>query len=553
MRKKLLLWLAIVSIALVGCISVGAKPIDPIDVKDIVVLYTNDVHCAIAPYEAGNILGYAAAAAMKKELIASGHDVILVDAGDAIQGEAIGTLSDGNYLVDIMNKTGYDLAVPGNHEFDYGMKKFLSLSEKAEYEYISCNFMDLTSDKSVFDAYVIRELGGKKIAFVGICTPRTITSSTPTYFQNENGKFVYGFQQDFDGTALYSCVQKAVDAARNDGAEFVIAVAHLGVDNNCSPWMSTEVIENTTGIDVMLDGHSHSTIECEQVNNKDGNSVLLTSTGTKFSAIGQLTIGPDGNITSRLITNYDKSDPEVESYIGDINAEFEGILNEVVAKTAVNLVINEPSTIYQEVKKRLIRNSETNMGDFCADAYRYVSGADIAIVNGGGIRADILEGNITYNDIIRVHPYSNELCMVEATGQKILDALELGAMMVPEESGAFLQVSGLTYEIHTDIKSSVQLDENGMFTEVKGEYRVKNVMIDGKLLDLQETYTVASHNYIMKNAGDGMNMFQDCKLVLEDIMIDNQVLITYITKGLQGIVGEKYANPYGEGRITMEQ
>ncbi len=224
-----------------------------------------------------------------------------------------------------------------------------------------------------------------------------------------------------------------------------------------------------------------------------------------------------------------------------------------MAKTSVNLVVNDPSTIYNEEKKRLIRNAETNMGNFCTDAYRYVSGADIALVNGGGIRADIMEGDITYDDIIRVHPYSNELCMVEATGQKILDALELGAMMVPEESGAFLQVSGLTYEIHTDIKSSVQLDENGMFTGVNGEYRVKNVMVGGKPLDLNQTYTVASHNYLLKNAGDGMNMFQDCKLVLEDIMIDNQVLITYITEGLQGVVGEEYSNPYGEGRIIIGQ
>lgn len=538
---------------LVGCISAGAKPIESTAAKDIVVLYTNDVHCAVTPDDAGNTLGYAAIAAMKKELVASGYDVILVDAGDAIQGEAIGTLSAGNYLVDIMNKTGYDLAVPGNHEFDYGMKRFLSLAEKAEYEYISCNFMDLTSDKPVFAPYAIRELGGKKIAFVGICTPRTITSSTPTYFQNENGKFVYGFQQDLDGTALYSCVQNAIDEARNDGAEFVIAVSHLGIDAKCSPWMSTEVIENTTGIDVMLDGHSHSTIEGEQVKNKDGNNVLLTSTGTKFSAIGHLTIETDGNITSKLITTYNKVDSEVESYIGEIKADFEEILNEVVARTTINLVVNDPSTIYNEEKKRLIRNAETNMGNFCTDAYRYVSGADIALVNGGGIRADIMEGDITYDDIIRVHPYSNELCMVEATGQKILDALELGAMMVPEESGAFLQVSGLTYEIHTDIKSSVQLDENGMFTGVNGEYRVKNVIVGGKPLDLNQTYTVASHNYLLKNAGDGMNMFQDCKLVLEDIMIDNQVLITYITEGLQGVVGEEYSNPYGEGRIIIGQ
>ena len=542
MKKRLLGTLTLAMAVSMG-MAAGAE-------GDIVVLYTNDVHCAVAQDDENQVLGYAKVAALKEELEEAGSEVILVDAGDAIQGEAIGTLSNGEYLVQIMDEVGYDIAVPGNHEFDYGMEQFLKLAEEADYDYISANFTDLTTGEPVFDAYEIEEEGGVKIAFVGVCTPKTITSSTPVYFQNDAGEYIYGFRQDETGAALYDCVQSAVDAARAEGADYVIAVTHLGIEAECSPWMSTELIGNTNGIDVVLDGHSHSTIEGDLVKNKDGANVLMTSTGTKLSAIGKLTIAEDGALSSELVYDYEGSDPEVEAFIAGIQAEFEETLNQVVAKTDVALVINEPSTLDKEEKIRLVRNAETNLGDLCADAYRYVSGADVALVNGGGIRTDILAGDITYDDIISVHPFGNELCMVEATGQQILDALEMGARVTPEENGGFLQVSGLTYEIHTDMESTVKLDENGMFQGMLGDYRVQNVMIGDEPLDPDKTYTVASHNYMLKNAGDGINMFTECELLLEDIMLDNQVLITYITEGLGGVVGEEYAEPYGQGRIV---
>ncbi len=542
-KKKLLL--CILSAAMLNSAAVYAQE----ESGDIAILYTNDVHCAVNADEENGVLGYAAVAGMKKELQESGYDVALVDAGDAIQGEAIGTLSNGAYLVDIMNAVGYDAAIPGNHEFDYGMENFLSLTEAAEYPYISCNFMDLRSDETVFEPYTILELGGKKLAFVGVTTPRTITSSTPAYFQDENGAYIYGFCQDEDGTALYETVQAAVDAAKEEGAELVIALAHLGIEAGTSPWMSTELIENTTGIDVVLDGHSHSTVEGEKVKNKEGKEVLLTSTGTKLAAVGQLTISAEGEISSELVTETDARDAEVQSKIDGITAEFEADLQEVVGETTVDLVINEPSTLDQTEKIRLIRSAETNLGDFCADAYRYVTGADIALVNGGGIREDILAGDITYNDIISVHPYGNAVCMVEATGQQVLDALECGAMVTPEEFGGFQQVSGLTYEIDVDTPSSVKLDDNGMFVGVDGEYRVKNVMVGEEPLDPEKTYTVASHNYMLKNGGDGMNMFMECEILLDEVMLDNQALIEYLKTGLNGVVGEQYKEPYGEGRI----
>ncbi len=547
MNKKILSFILAASMAAACSTAVSAAEQE----GGIVVLYTNDIHCAVNEDEENQVLGYARIAGLKKQLEAEGNDVILADMGDAIQGDVIGTLSEGEYIIDIMDQVGYDLAVPGNHEFDYGMDQFLSLAEEASFSYLSCNFKDLTSGEPVFEPYEMMEAGGKTIAFIGICTPKTITSSTPKYFQNEDGEFIYGFEQDEDGTALYECVQEAADSARDEGADYVIALSHLGIDASCTPWTSSEVIENTSGIDVFLDGHSHSVIEGETVKNKDGENVLLTSTGTKLSSVGELTIAEDGTFSSALISGGMEADPETEAYINDINTEFEGILNEVVAETDVALVVNDPATTDQEEPVRLVRTSETNLGDLCADAYRAVTGADIGFCNGGGIRADIAAGDITYSDIISVQPFGNEICMVEATGQQILDALEMGVMDLPAESGGFQQVSGISFEIHTYLDSSVQLDADGMFQSVDGEYRVQNVKVNGEDLDPEKTYTVASHNYMLKNGGDGFNMFQNCNMPLEDIMLDNQALIQYITEDLGGTVGEQYADPYGEDRIVI--
>ncbi|MEG1471241.1 MAG: bifunctional UDP-sugar hydrolase/5'-nucleotidase [Clostridia bacterium] len=534
MKKFLALFLAL-AMMLTGAAALAEAPALS---KDVVVLYTNDVHCGV-----DEALGYVGLASYRDKLLDEGNYVTLVDCGDAIQGEPIGTLSTGSYPIDLMNKVGYDVAIPGNHEFDYGMERFLELTKAASFPYVCANFVSVPENKPIFDAYKILDYDGVKIAFVGITTPKTITSSTPAYFQDKDGKFIYGFQQDEDGKALYACVQAAVDAARAEGANYVVALAHLGISAETAPWMSTDVILNTTGIDVMLDGHSHSVLPCEKVKNLDGKEVLLSSTGTKLHHIGELRIATDGTMTTSLLNWND----DVATTIGDIQKSFEELVNQVVAKSDVDLTIMEPGS---DPAVRLIRTAETNLGDLCADAYRAMSGADVAIVNGGGIRTNIKAGDVTFNDILKVHPFGNALCMVEASGQEILDALEMGARVVPEENGGFLQVSGMTYEIHTYVPSSVKLDDNGMFVSVDGDYRVKNVKVGDADLDLAKTYTLACHDYLLKNAGDGYTMFQDNPLLLDVIMLDNQVLINYITKSLGGVVGADYAEPYGQGRIV---
>ena len=550
MKKFLAFLLALTMLLGVGAL---AEEDAPLFQQDVMVLFTSDVHCGIE-----SNFGYAGLAMVRDAYKNAGYHVLLVDNGDSIQGEPVGTMTTGEANIKLMNAVGYDIATMGNHEFDYGMERFFELSKMANFPYVSCNFNK--GGELQFAPYVIKEFDGVKIAFVGISTPKTLTSSTPKYFQDENGNFIYGFFEDETGEGLYNAVQKAVDDARAEGASIVIAMAHLGNEAECSPYTYADVIANTTGINALLDGHSHDTYHVE-MRNKARETVLRQGCGTKMEGIGYLKIAAkDGAMKAGVMmwnnddfnaTQLYQLDTDVTKAVAEATETLNAKLAEVVAKTDVELTINDPVAVTEDGKAvRIIRNAETNLGDLCADAYRYVSGADIAFVNGGGIRVSIKEGDITLNDILKVHPFGNALCVCEATGQQILDALEFGAKDVPGEFGGFLQVSGLTYEIHTSVPSSVKLDDKGLFAGVEGEYRVKNVMVGGEPLDLEKIYTLASHNYMLQGQGDGYTIFEDNVYTQESVMLDNQVLITYITEGLNGVVGAEYANPYGQGRIV---
>ncbi len=543
---KKFLALLLTTLMLLGCTAMAEEAAPAGLTKDIVILFTSDVHAGI---DQG--WGYAGLAAVRDNLAKSNH-VVLVDNGDAIQGETLGTMTDGKAIVELMNVVGYDVAVPGNHEYDYGMDNFLSLAnDVAAYPYVAANFV--YQDKPVFAPYVIKEFEGVQVAFVGVVTPKTITSSTPTYFQDENGNYIYGFCQDETGAKFYAAIQSAVDAARAEGADYVLICGHLGTEETCEPYTSIDVIYNVSGIDAVLDGHSHEVMPSNIVKGKDGKDVVRVACGTKLANIGVLKIAADGAISSELYSWNSSASPAelfgltgvVADAVAEKVAELDVIRQTVVARTETTLHIYDP--VATDV--RIIRNAETNLGDLCADAYRAMSGAQVAFVNGGGVRAQIPAGDITLDQIYSVHPFGKVMCMVEATGQQILDALEWGARNNPGENGGFLHVSGLTYEIHTYVPSTAQADENGMFAGVTGEYRVKNVTVGGEPLDVNKTYTLASHNYMLKSAGDGFSMFAGAKLLIDETLIDNQVLITYITTELGGVVGEEYANPYGQGRI----
>ena len=553
-KNKRLSLLSLISIAIIFLFISLNKNTTISAPEKIIILHTNDVHCQIdqKKNKDGIVtnIGYAGVLAYKKEMenLHGINNVTLVDVGDTIQGGPIGTLSKGEYIVDIMNYVGYDIACPGNHEFDYGMENFLKLStETSKANYICCNFRDLEGNP-ILSPYTLIKYGDLTIAYLGINTPESFTKSSPIYFQDENGNYIYDFAQGEKGQTLYKTVQKYVDEAMKEGANYVVAIGHLGDEGASEYWSSKSLIKNTYGIDIFIDGHSHE-VYSEILKNKKGKNVLLAQTGTKLQNLGKITINTKNKkITSEFISNYKAQDEDAVNYIEGIKNKFSDVLQEVVAKSSVTLTTLDPTT-----HKRAIRNSETNLGDFCADAYRSIVGADIAFANGGGIRADIEEGNITYEEIINVHPFGNEICMIETTGQDILDALEIGACEYPIENGGFLQVSGLSYTIDPSIPSSVVFNERGQFVKVDGKYRVTEVMVGNEPLVLNKTYTLASHNYMIKNGGDGYTMFMDDKMIKDSVVIDNGALINYITENLNGVIGDEYKNPKGNGRIIIKE
>ncbi|MDB1806722.1 bifunctional UDP-sugar hydrolase/5'-nucleotidase [Eggerthella lenta] len=533
----------------------------------IVIVHTNDVHCAV-----DDNLGYAKLVNYAKTMRSTygADNVTLVDAGDAVQGKAMGTLTNGEYLIDVMNECGYDFAIPGNHEFDYGMTQFNTLVARANAKYLSCNFTDLRTGNLMFDAYAMREydtaVGKRKVAYLGICTPESLTKSSPAHFQ-EDGIYRYGFCEDDSGTKLYDAVQSAVDQARADGADYVVALAHLGQDGVTPRWTSTSVAANTSGIDVVIDGHSHE-LYAQTPLNKNGEPVLVTQTGTQLVGIGQVVIDPaNGTIaayasndtetvtastakgTASIVKAWDGIDADTAAFIAGLQADLAKITERVIGRSDVRLVALEDDDYTWAV-----RAHETNLGDFVADAYLALAWhggvmADIGFVNGGGIRANIEPGDVTYGDLINVQPYNNQLCYVDTLGQNILDALEAGVANLPNPSGGLQHVSGLAYTVRTDIPSSVQMP-GGKFGGVTGEYRVRDVLVNGEPLDVNRRYKLVSHTFLLVEGGDGLTMFMNDEAVLLDL--DNKALIEYIQYDLKGTIGGEYADPDGQGRIVIK-
>ncbi len=508
--------------------------------KNLIVLHTNDIHCGVE-----DNLGLAKLAAYKKQLQHS-NNVLLADSGDAVQGTPLGRLSDGLAITELMNITGYDFAVPGNHEFDYGMSAFFKLAQKLNCGYYSANFFDLRTRRAVLPSYKIFDIEGRKIALIGVTTPQTLTTSTPLFFQNQQGAFIYSFCESKTGDKLYKNIQQNIDTVKALGADYVFLISHLGLNGTLPQYSVAAVIKNTAGLDGVLDGHSHEIINGLYFTDKAGRQVLVGQTGTKMQNIGQLTITPAGKISYTLINRLTETDPATAAAINKANSTYAPLLSQPVGKTLVPLYVNDSKD-----GKRLVRSQECNMGDFAADAYRSILGSDIAIVNGGGIRADFKKGYLSYNDILKAFPFGNMCSVIEVTGQQLLDALEHGAAACPDESGGFLQVSGLSFTIDTTQPSAVQKDERGNFTGVNGKYRVQNVLVSGKPLELNKKYTLGGTSYLLTNGGNGMTMFKHAPLLKNQWINETDAVIEYLQNVLNGVINEKYAHPYGDGRITI--
>jgi len=567
MRKKSIN--AILVLFLVIGLAVSAHASD----GNIDVFYTNDIHTYINNHsEDENALTYSKIAALK----ASSENSVLVDAGDHIQGTAYGGMDSGSTILDLMNAAGYDAATLGNHEFDYGMARCLALSEEADFPYVSCNFRHEKNGvltDNVLDSFVLLEAASKKIAFVGITTPETITSTTPTYFQNDEGDYIYGIAGGEDGAELYSAVQTAIDEARSAGADHIIALGHLGVDPSSKPWTSRDVIANTTGLDAFIDGHSHTTIEMETVFNKTGDRVVLTQTGSYLDAVGKITISADGTVKAQLISGKDLADlvPDAEvkkledSWISEIDER----LGETIGYAKVTL------DNYDSDGNRLVRKQGTNSGDFSADALYYLfddmdMDVDIAVMNGGGIRNGAVTGELTYLTCKDIHPFGNVACLLRVSGQQILDMLEWGSRTLQAdgsvEEGSFLHVSGIRYSVDLLTPSTVQSDDKDIWTGgPTGDYRVRDVQVKNRktgeyeALDLSAAYHLAGYNYTLRDLGGGFAMLSDAANVLDYVAEDYMVLANYVQSfpvdtatGLPTIDTESgYADIYGSGRITV--
>ena len=534
MKKKICIGFVVLAMLLssLGLVTSAA------DTQEIVILFESDVHCSVD--------GYAKIAALKDEISDDAEYVGVVTSGDFVQGGSLGIVSKGEYIINIMNLIGYDAVGLGNHEFDYKTERLHELVNKLDSTVVCSNYKKIGEEKSVFEPYIIVPYGDTEVAYIGIITPDTLTSSSPAQFKNEEGQYTYSFCAD----TLYENTQKSIDAAKKEGADYIIALAHLGTEYVFEQWSAQTLIQNTTGLDVVLDGHSHSVVEGMVVNDKAGNDVIVASTGTGFANIGKLTLS-DGAIKTELVPTqtYEKTDEEITKYIATINEEYAKLGERKIGVSEVSL------TTLDEQGNRIIRNAETNLGDFCADAYREITGADIGFINGGGIRNDIDTGDITFNEILGVFPFANKTCISEVTGQQIVDMLEYGLVFYPEENGSFQHVSGIKFDFDPQIKHSVMLDENQEFVSVEGARRVSDVEVLNREngayepIVLDKKYTLASHSYLLMEYGGGATMFKGAKLLSDTGILDVELLESYITENLNGVIGSEYAQ--SQNRINI--
>lgn len=518
-----------------------SNPIVPVlPDQNIVVMYENDVHCATD--------GYSKFAALRSEYKAQTPYVTTVSAGDFVQGGIVGTLTNGEGIVNIMNKVGYDIVTPGNHEFDYGMKQLYHLlNDCLDANVVCANFCHYPSMELVFEPYVIKEYGKVKVAYIGLTTAKTLTSTSPSNYQDADGNRIY----DFMNSQLGEQTNRMVEKVRSEGANYVVLIAHLGdgIVPDCKN--ALDIIHEMQGIDVVLDGHYHTVINDSLVANSEGKMIHYTSTGTKFQNMGVLTINTTGGISTHLVetATYDKADTEVQAFVDKINDEVMAAGDYVIGHTDFDLSINGADN------KRIVRNQESALGNFVADSYMDLFGTDLAMVNGGGLRESLKKGDLTYNNVLAVTPFSNTMCSATITGQQLLDGLEYCYSLLPNESGSFIHVGGMRLNIDLSVQAEF-VKENGLFVAVAegSPRRVSNLQIYNKStgqyepMDPSRTYTVASSNYILREQGCS-GAFRYAKPDEDLGITDVEATVQYLRNKLNGTIPSRYSSV--EGRIVI--
>ena len=498
----------------------------------IVILHTNDVH--------GGIAGYAKLAAAKESYTASGAYTLLVDAGDYIQGDPTVSASQGKTAIELMNSTGYDAATVGNHEFDYGYANLKTISAQANFPILAANVQ--YNGATAFDSHTIfTAANGKKIGVFGLETPETATKAHPAKIQGVT--FVGG--QD-----MMKLAQTEVDTLKAAGCDYVICLGHLGIDAESTGNRSIDVLNAVTGIDVFIDGHSHSTLDqikaATNGTGKVGNA-YLTSTGTKLANVGVVDIAPDGTITTSNVPldTLTAENADTAAVIRRIQQQIDADYGAVFAQSEVQL----------NGEKAQVRTGETNLGDLITDAMLWQAGTlgekvDAAVNNGGGIRASLSVGGLTKKDINTVLPFGNTLYLVKLTGAQLLEALEASTCSLPESIGAFPQVSGIEYTVNTGAKfSSTENYPGSTYGKPNAVNRVTIQSVGGAAFDLAETYTIVTNDFLGAG-GDTYYTFKSSPVGYDTGVPLDEVLMDYITAQCKGTI-TKAAYGQTAGRIHM--
>ena len=496
----------------------------------IVILHTNDVH--------GGIAGYAKLAAAKESYTASGAYTLLVDAGDYIQGDPTVSASQGKTAIELMNSTGYDAATVGNHEFDYGYANLKTISAQANFPILAANVQ--YNGATAFDSHTIfTAANGKKIGVFGLETPETATKAHPAKIQGVT--FVGG--QD-----MMKLAQTEVDTLKAAGCDYVICLGHLGIDAESTGNRSIDVLNAVTGIDVFIDGHSHSTLEqikaATNGTGKVGNA-YLTSTGTKLANVGVVDIAPDGTITTSNVPldTLTAENADTAAVIQRIQQQIDADYGAVFAQSEVQL----------NGEKAQVRTGETNLGDLITDAMLWQAGTlgekvDAAVNNGGGIRASLSVGDLTKKDINTVLPFGNTLYLVKLTGAQLLEALEASTCSLPESIGAFPQVSGIEYTVNTGAKfSSTENYPGSTYGKPNAVNRVTIQRVGGAAFDPAETYTIVTNDFLGAG-GDTYYTFKSSPVGYDTGVPLDEVLMDYITAQCKGTI-TKAAYGQTAGRI----
>lgn len=538
MDKYLSLLLIVLLASCVSCSKEDAISVEPLSEHPIVVIYENDVHCAVD--------GYAKLVTVREEQRKLTPYATTVSCGDFVQGDIVGAVSTGGYIIDIMNEVDYDFVTLGNHEFDFGVPRMFELMEGLNAGVLNANFRDLRTNQTVFPACGMVRYEEVDIAYIGLTTTSTLSIS-PKKFQDGQGTFVYDFSKD----RFYETAQRSIDEARRAGADYVVVLSHLGdVPEGDNP-SSLSLIAQTAGIDVVLDGHSHSYIPDTLVRNALGEPVLLSSTGSKFEGLGILTLSPEGTFSTQVKPLEEVvPDAGVQAFVNEISAKVEAAGSNVLGYSEVSLATHDANG------NQLVRNRETCIGNFCADAFRLVLDTDVAMINGGGIRDSISLGEVTFNDLMSVFPFGNTAVVASMTGRQLVDALEFSVKDVPVGFGEFMQVSGMKFEVNASIPSPVLMDGNGLFIGVQNApRRISNLQIlndnnEYELVDPNREYTVSGFSYHLVEGG-GQGILSGASIIGADMGQDIEILSVYMQQHLNGIIGHAYATT--EGRISITE